>query len=254
MALSCAARKTQTETGMEHLATGFPEPSERYLAPTYYLDHDTPAVRAFAERAAGGAETATDKAARLFYAVRDEVRYDPYTMSDDREAYRASNVLAAGAAFCLPKANLLIAAARAVGIHAGLGLSTVTNHLCTERLRRLIGGHALFVDHGYAVLYLGGRWVKAAPTFNIELCDKFGVRPTDFDGTADALFQQYDRLGRRHMEYLADHGIWSDFDFARVIGDFRRSYPATLFGDLARERARNAARKADRFEDERPLV
>ena len=200
------------------------------------------------------AETLTARAVRLFYAIRDDIRYDPYTMSGEPADYKASRALAAGAAFCVPKANLMIACARALGIPAGLGLSNVTNHLCTDRLRRLMGGSTLFVHHGYAVLHLAGRWLKAAPTFNIALCRKFDVVPTEFDGTGHALFQEFDRAGRKHMEYVADHGVWSDFDPDRVIGDFRASYPGTLFEDLARERARNAARTAARFEDERPVA
>ncbi len=239
---------------MEHVEGGFPEPGPLYLAPTRYVDHDNPAVRDFALSRSEGADTPTARAVALFYAVRDEIRYDPYTISDDSGDYRASRVLAAGAAFCVPKAILLVACARAVGIHAGLGLSDVTNHLCTERLLRLMGGRNLFIHHGYVVLRLGGRWVKAAATFNRELCDKFDVLPIEFDGTAHALFQEFDGLGRRHMEYVADHGVWSDFDFDRVIGDFRAVYPETLFADCAAERARNAARQAARFEDERPVV
>ena len=239
---------------MEHRATGFPAPGPLYLEPTGYFDFDDPAVAAFARTAAAGAGTPTARAVRLFYAIRDDIRYDPYTMSGDPADYKASRALAAGAAFCVPKANLMIACARALGIPAGLGLSNVTNHLCTDRLRRLMGGNTLFVHHGYAVLHLQGRWIKAAPTFNIELCRKFDVVPTEFDGTGHALFQEFDRLGRRHMEYVADHGVWSDFDPDRVIGDFRAAYPDTLFEDLARERARNAARTAARFEDERPVA
>jgi len=239
---------------MEHRAAGFPEPGPIYLAPTGFIDFDRPLVREFAHDAAAGAKTPVEKAVRLFYAVRDGIRYDPYAISDDPGWYRASGVIEAGASFCVPKAILAVACARALGIHAGLGLSNVTNHLCTERLRRLMGGDTLFVHHGYAVLHLEGRWLKAAPTFNIELCEKFGVVPTEFDGSGDALFQEYDRQGRRHMEYVADHGVWSDFDIERVLGDFRNLYPATLFDDCARERARNAAREAARFEDERPLT
>ncbi len=239
---------------MEHCTDGFPDPGSRYLAPTPFIDFDRPAVRRFAHDAAAGAKTPVARAVRLFHAVRDRIRYDPYMISDDPEDYRASSVLKAGTAFCIPKAILMAACARALGIHAGVGLSDVTNHLCTDRLRRLMGGQSLFIHHGYAVLYLGGRWLKVAPTFNLELCDKFGVVPTEFDGTAHALFQEFDRQGRRHMEYVADHGVWSDFDMDRVMRDFGDLYPATLYADCARERARNAARTAARFEDERPLV
>lgn len=239
---------------MEHVEAGFPEPGPLYLEPTRYFDYEVPAVREFAHSRTAHAETPVAKSVALFYAIRDEIRYDPYTISDDREVYRASRVLEAGAAFCVAKANLLVACARAVGIPAGLGLSDVTNHLCTERLRRLMAGHNLFIHHGYGVLHLDGRWVKAAATFNRELCEKFDVLPTEFDGSGHALFQEFDSRGRRHMEYVRDNGVWSDFDFDRVMGDFRDLYGETLFENCAVERAKNAAREAARFEDERPVV
>ena len=239
---------------MEHVEAGFPEPGTKYLDPTRYFDHDTPVVRDFAVSRTAHADTPVARAVALFYAIRDEIRYDPYTISEEPEAYRASRVLEAGAAFCVPKANLLVACARLVGIPAGLGLSDVTNHLCTDRLRRLMAGHNLFIHHGYAVLHLDGRWIKAAATFNLELCQKFDVLPTEFDGREHALFQEFDGQGRRHMEYVRDHGLWSDFDFDRVIGDFRDLYGDSLFENCAVERARNAAREAARFEDERPVV
>lgn len=239
---------------MEHTTGGFPEPGPIYLEPTRFFDYEHPAVGDFAARATEGASGPVDKAVQLFYAIRDQIRYDPYTMSDDPADYTASNVVEAGAAFCVPKANLMVACARLHGIPAGVGLSNVTNHLCTPRLRQLMGGNTLFVHHGYAVLHLDGRWVKAAPTFNIELCTKFDVVPTEFDGKTDALFQEFDRHGRRHMEYVADHGVWSEFDLDRVVSDFLDYYPKTIFADCARERARNAARAAARFEDERPIA
>ena len=239
---------------MEHRATGYPEPGPLYLEPTAFIDFAAPIVRDFARTATLGTETSREQAIKLFYAIRDEIRYDPYTMSDDPAMYKASHVLEAGAAFCVPKAILMVACARSLGIPAGLGLSNVTNHLCTDRLLKLMGGKSLFIHHGYAVLHLDGQWIKAAPTFNIELCRKFDVVPTEFDGAAHALFQEFDQRGRKHMEYVADHGVWSDFDIARVVGDFRALYPKTLFADCARERERNAAKAAARFEDERPIA
>jgi transglutaminase-like putative cysteine protease len=182
---------------------------------------------------------------RLFYKVRDGIRYDPYRVGLSREMYKASHVLLVGSGFCLPKTNLLGACARAVGIPAAIGLADVKNHLCTEKLRRAMGGKELFLHHGYALLYLAGRWVKAAPAFNIELCDKFGVLPTDFDGRSDALLQPIDAQGKRHMEYVVDHGAFTDFPFERVIEDFKAYYPESLFF---------RSDDAVRFEDERPLV
>ena len=232
---------------MQFIKDGTPELGPEYLEPTEFFDFDVAAVRRFTNDVIGDAEGATDKAIKLYYAVRDSIRYDPYRISLARETFTASNLLAAKAGFCLPKANLLIAAARAVGIPAAIGLSDVRNHLCTERLRRIMGGKELFLHHGYAVLHLNGSWVKAAPSFNIELCRRFDVLPTEFDGTGHALFQQFDAKGRRHMEYVADHGIWSDFPFDRVAKDFSDYYPESFFDAAARAEVNR------RFEEERAL-
>ncbi|MDA2933074.1 transglutaminase family protein [Acidobacteria bacterium AH-259-D05] len=169
-------------TTMEFFKDSMPEPTPEYLKPTEFLNFDTPPVREFAEKTTDAAKTDIEKAVKLYYAIRDSIRYDPYRVKLDRETYRASNLLAVRAGFCLPKANLLAASARAVGIHAAIGLSDLVNHLSTERLRRLMGGKKLFLHHGYAVLHLDGQWVKAAPAFNIELCRRFHVLPTEFDG------------------------------------------------------------------------
>ena len=221
------------------------EPSAEYLRPTEFLDFDNPSVQEFAEETTRGAKDPTERAVRLFYRVRDVIRYDPYRIGLGRETYRASHVLGVRAGFCIPKGNLLAASARAVGIASAIGLSDVVNHLCTEKLRRAMGGTGLFIHHGYALLYLDGRWIKAAPAFNIELCNKFGVLPTEFDGKSDALLQPIDSQGRRHMEYVTNHGVWSDFPYERVVRDFRAFYPETLF---------QQGGEGVRFEDERPLT
>ena len=218
---------------MIHTPAGIkPVPGPEYLAPTPFLDCDNDAVREFAQRTAAGEKSDLTRAVKLFYAVRDGVRYDPFSMRLDPAIYVASHVLSAQSAYCIPKAILLAAAARVLGIPCAIGLSDVVNHLTTEKLKALMGGTTYFMHHGYAVMYLEGNWVKAAPAFNIELCTRFGVQPTEFDGRSDAIFQPYDMQQRRHMEYVKDHGIWSDFPYDRVDADFRAFYPASAFAGV----------------------
>ncbi len=207
-----------------------PQAGPEYLQSTRFIDSDSDAVRRFAEQAAGAETNEVGRAVKLFYAVRDGIRYDPFAISLEPEIYIGSKVLAAKSAYCIPKAILLAAAARALGIACAIGLSDVINHLSTEKLKARMGGTTYFMHHGYAVMYLEGRWVKAAPAFNIELCTRFGVLPTEFDGRSDAIFQPYDAYQRRHMEYVKDHGIWSDFPFDKVVADFRAFYPTSGYG------------------------
>ena len=239
---------------MEFLKTGFPKPTEVYLEPTQYFDYDKPAVAEFAANAIAGAKTAKEKAIKAFYAVRDTIRYDPYRITDRADAYKASDVLEIGAAYCIPKASLLAAVTRAAGIPTAIGLSDVTNHMCTDRMREAMGGKDLFLHHGYAVMLIDDNWVKAAPAFNIELCDKFDVTPTEFDGVKDALLQEFDKKGRKHMEYVATHGIWSDLPFDRVYADFNEYYGPELWDRCHKAVEQNEQKRARNFEDEKPVT
>lgn len=230
---------------MIHTPSGAaPVPGPAYLASTRFLDWDTPAIRDFAERTARGAHTDVARAVNLFYAIRDDWRYDPFCLRLAPEEFVASVIHSRDTAWCLQKASLLVASARALGIPAAVGMSDVMNHLTTEKLKARMGGSTVFVDHGYAILHLAGKWVKAAPVFNIGLCRRFGVLPTEFDGTRDAIFQEFDAVHRRHMEYVADHGAWSDFPYVRMVADMRASYPPQLFGE-----AMAGGDSAERFED-----
>lgn len=200
-----------------------PDDPDRWLRPGRFVDSDAPGIVSFSARAAAGATDPIERAVRLFYAVRDGIRYDPYSATGDPDDYRASAIVGRPAAFCIPKAILLAAAARAAGIPARLGFADVRNHLQSERLRARMGTD-LFVFHGYAELWLEGRWVKATPAFNVELCERFGVPPLEFDGRSDALFQPYDAAGRRSMEYVRERGTFDDLPFDEMVAAFREHY------------------------------
>lgn len=209
---------------------GWPQPGPMYLAPTPFLDFNQPEVAQFVSDATAGATTPRDQAVRLFFAVRDVVRYEPYTMRLTPECFRASTVVRERGSFCIPKAVLLAAGARLLGIPAALGLSDVVNHFSTPRMQQIMGSREVFMHHGWTALYLEGHWVKAVPAFNKELCTLMGVPPTDFDGQHDAVLQQYKEDGSVHMEYLRDHGVWSDLPYLRIDEDWGGYYPPSLWG------------------------
>ena len=200
------------------------EPIERYVRPDTYVDSDAPNVIEFARRESGSAEGDVERAVRLYYAVRDGIVYTPYCDFRSPDTYRASACLARGSGFCVAKAALLAAAARASGIPARMGFADVRNHLTTARLRERMGTD-VFYFHGYAELYVGGTWVKATPAFDRGLCDRFGVRALDWDGRADALLHPYDAAGRRHMEYVLDRGPSADVPADAIMETFERCYP-----------------------------
>jgi transglutaminase-like putative cysteine protease len=196
---------------------------KEFLESASFIDSDDPAVVAFSRTHAVG-KAQRDRAIALYYAVRDEIRYNPFLDFSDPEAFRASAVLKANEGFCIGKAALLAAAARAAGIAARVGFADVKNHLTTPRLAETMGSD-LFIYHGYAELHLEGKWVKATPAFNLALCKRFRVKPLEFDGRNDSIFHAFDEDDRRHMEYLRDRGRYADVPTAQIQRAFSEAYP-----------------------------
>ena len=195
-----------------------------YLKPTYFIDSDSPATIKYAKATCHGKSTDIDRAIALYYGVRDDIRYDPYSVEDKRESVRASSVLKRKAGFCVAKAVLLAAVLRSQKIPARLGFADVKNHLVTQRLKALMETD-LFVYHGYIEVLLNHKWIKATPAFNLSLCQYFNVKPLEFDGIHDSLFHEFDTRGNRHMEYVNDHGTFADLPFDTIYKVFKHHYP-----------------------------
>lgn len=201
-------------------------PTDAALCATAFIDRDHPAVQAFAAEHARGA-TDRERAVALVYAVRDGFRYDPYHIDLSPAGMKASTVLANGYGWCVPKATLLAAACRAAGIPARLGFADVRNHLSTERMRETMKTD-LFVWHGYTDIWIDGTWRKATPAFNLELCERFGLLPLDFDGLHDSIYHPFDLAGHRHMEYVHQRGSFDDLPLTQIVATFREVYGAWL--------------------------
>ncbi len=197
---------------------------QRWLRPTEFMDYNSPVVRDFVRTCVSDDLDVTANVIRLYYKVRDSIWYDTHNVLFEPSFFTASNTVTNGFGFCVPKAILLAAAARSIGVPSRLGYVDVTNHLATEKVKKQMRSN-VFVFHSYAELYLDGKWVKATPAFNISLCEKFDVEPLDFNGKDDSLFQQYNRHGEKYMEYVKDHGVFDDLPFDKMMDSFMSAYP-----------------------------
>ncbi|MCP4338455.1 MAG: transglutaminase family protein [Desulfobulbaceae bacterium] len=195
-----------------------------YLKPTFFLDYDTEEVANFARTVCADCNTANEKSVALYYAVRDQIIYNPYDLKYSRTAMKASSVLKRQSGYCVSKTILLAALGRHQNIPCRLGFADVTNHLSSTKLREKMGTD-LFVYHGYTEMYLNDKWVKATPAFNLSLCSRFNVRPLEFDGIEDSIFHECNTLGQKHMEYVRDHGHFADLPFEQIFTAYAKIYP-----------------------------
>jgi transglutaminase-like putative cysteine protease len=196
---------------------------ERYLRSSPTIDSDNDSIKQKAVALTKSEQTAADKAKRLFYWVRDIIKYNPLVPLEIFEDYRASKTLKRGEGFCVEKAAVLAALARAVGIPARLHLADIRNHLVSDRLREVMGTN-LFSYHGYTELYISGKWVKATPAFDLKMCQANRIVPVEFDGKNDAIFHSHNLDGQLHIEYVADHGCRVDVPVDEIIAAWEQHY------------------------------
>ena len=202
---------------------------DTYLQATPLMDADHPEIVAYAKTITQGSVSDQQRAIRIYYAIRDNWRYNPYHISLNAEALQASHILRKRDGHCLDKAILMIACLRAVGIPARLCLAKVRNHIAVERIEEAFGTDEL-VPHGFVDVYLNSRWVKATPAFNRQLCEKLNVAPLDWDGATDSMFQEHDREGGTFMEYLEHYGHFPGVPAARIRELLVAHYPAVFAG------------------------
>jgi transglutaminase-like putative cysteine protease len=205
---------------------------EEYLKPTKFVDCDQESIISFAKDVVGDETDKIEQAKKLYLAVRDRFPYDYYHIVLTEEAMKASSILKKGRGYCVEKSNLLGAAARSLGIPARFGFADVINHIGADKLRDILRTD-VFAFHGYTELFLNGKWVKATPAFNKSLCEKLGVKPLEFNGLEDSVFQEYDD-GVHFMEYIHFHGTFDDIPLDYFIATLRKHYPH-LFSDTSQE-------------------
>lgn len=214
-----------------------------FLTHGKFVDGDHPTVIAFAKEHGIG-ENDLEIVLSLFYAIRDGIRYTPYLDMSDPASYRASDVVKTGLGWCVSKTALLAACTRIHGIPARPGFADVINHLATPKFLEALGCD-IFYWHSYCDIYVDGNWVKATAAFNKSLCEKFGLKPLEFDGKTDSLFHEFDVAGNRHMQYIAERGTFEDIPFDEILATFKAEYKnywgKGLDGDFEAEAAQLGA-------------
>jgi len=192
---------------------------ENYLKPTFFMDYENEMVREKVESLISGIKDDKEKAIKLFYFVRDKIKYNPYSPWEKKEDYKSSVILKRGFGYCIQKAILLCSMLRCAGIPCKLIFVDIKNYKAPEKLRKMFGD--TYYYHGYCGIYLKNRWISAAPTFNIEMCEKFGYTPTEFNGDNDALLSKYNQNNELTFEYINFHGEFDDFPYEMILNGFK---------------------------------
>lgn len=199
---------------------------ELYLRPTFFIDSDNPDIQRFVKNTIGNEIDKTKIAVKLYYAVRDGWRYNPYNIDLNHNAMKASSLFNREdkSGYCIEKACLYAACLRAANIPSRLCFFDVKNHIGVEKLIEVLKTDVL-AFHACTDIYLNNDWVKATPAFNKELCDKLGVATMEFDGLSDSIFQQYDEKGEMFMEYLKDYGSFHEIPHDMFVKILHDRYP-----------------------------
>jgi transglutaminase-like putative cysteine protease len=202
-------------------------PLEACLVASLCVNADHPTVLAFVDKNKGTVTSQRAQAVSLYYAVRDQFPYDPYRIDFSPAGMSASRVLENGYGHCIAKAALLAACTRSRGIPTRLGFADVQNHLTSKRLKELMDSD-VFAWHGYAEMFLDGKWIKATPAFDAALCERASIRPLEFTGLEDSIYHPFDATGRKHMEYLRQRGTYVDIPLAEIVATYIEMYPKAV--------------------------
>lgn len=186
-----------------------------YLGPTFFIDCDQSIIRETSRKLIAATDSILEKARYIFYFVRDNIRYNVYSPRASDDDFKASIVLARGEGYCVQKAVLLVALARAAGIPARLRFAEIRIFHTAKSIAEKRGSN-VFPCHGLADLSVDGNWIKATPTYDIGYCRKAGIAPVEFDGTYDALLPLNTLDGRLNIEYVQDRGFFDDLPLNEI--------------------------------------
>jgi len=195
----------------------------QYLAPTYIVDSDSKPVKKKARNIIKNLIDPAEQTVNLFYFVRDGIKYNPYDIALNVENFRASYTLQKGFGFCVSKAVLLAALARATGIPARIRFANLVNHQVPQKLFDLIKDHVIYY-HGFCEFFIKEKWISATPAFDNKMCREAGLKTVEFDGKTPAILPQEDLKGRPHIDYLKYHQLFHNLPMEQIREKYKDSY------------------------------
>lgn len=182
---------------------------QEYLQESRFFDYKSPVIQDIIEKLDLNELTDKEKAIKLFYYVRDTIKYSVIITSFDPKIFQASYVLQQDSSFCIPKAVALGTLGRAVGIPSRIHFVDFINHRLSPKLEELWGTNIMAM-HCYTEFFLDDKWVKATSSLDIGTCNKHDFIPVEFDGEHDSTIKELDKQGRKHAEYIKDRGTFAD--------------------------------------------
>ena len=198
---------------------------QEYLQETNFFDYSSPVIKDIIASLDLGGLSDREKAVKLFYYVRDSIKYSVIIKSFDENTFKASKVLQQESTFCIPKAVALGTLARAVGIPSRIHFVDFKNHRLSPKLAELWGTDVM-VMHCYTEFYLDGKWVKGTASLDKETCEKHGFISVEFDGLHDSTIKEKDKQGRKHAEYIKDRGTYADVPLNEIKRVWMEAYNA----------------------------
>jgi transglutaminase-like putative cysteine protease len=180
-----------------------------YLTQTEFCNFEHPAIQTLAATLAADAADDSEVARRVFYYVRDEIKY---TLG--LNANRASDTLAQRHGSCSHKANLFVALMRSLDIPSGYHFMFVKTReylgpTNTVRFSKFMSHRSL---HVLPAALIEDRWVRCDATDDARLSDGWShinphARRVDFDGHHDAMLS----LPLESVDYY-DATCWPSVD------------------------------------------
>lgn len=174
-----------------------------FLCSTTYCDCHHPDIQRLAKSIMVKGDTQRKTAVRLFYWVRDQIKYRVGLWN-----YRASETLEIGKGTCTNKANLLVALLRAVGIPAGYCVMTVKGreYLGPIVLPMFENRIARTSRHIYCCARVDGEWRRIDPSDDAEFVEQIGY----FNPVACL------------VEWNGNHDALLNFDASHILHEDRR--------------------------------